>query len=1320
MGIANSQIDRPDSDVKEQSPDLVIGKQETPEPLENFNGASQGFVFSSQAPSPAHHYPFFDNHPQENNPITKFERPSSSPDLTGKGNIKQESPSLRHPQSLQSPTNSHHRRPSQESAATEETTMSSLPKPPKSERRRNKKRSLSNQDSSIAQSAENADDKRSFIPQSSLDLDAPTNYMDTEDGAGPLGGDEQDEGESALNGASFSGDADGLDSKALRKQKRRERKRARKAEKIRLALLEANPEFGNHSDPTALAEARSLQQIASDALDDPSSSLHGLQDDTELPKSSKKRKHRTQAAAQPELNVPSDDHDVEVEDPNQLPTPDEEIQTTNNFGRSHDPDNAEDNQISNDTAYHQPEVAAISEIDEATTAATQSSSRKRKARDSDRKSRKKRKQLSEGNVNEFDMEDDDQVENTAIIAAHSQQAQASKEIGTKPTSQSSSLPMSVPKEAGGLGDFAQNLYAQRYNSQKSTPTKIATDKKLGKLKAQDDSPSAARLRRRSQDRSMSSRLPGDSEPINADEPAEQFEVEPDQEMDVDAEPEDDVEVDNDDISNLDSPYVDDEGSAGDQSDERDAEMDDVDPDDPTSQHKSNQEADVPMGNTDNEEVQPGSHGIEDRMQIGSDHIEALGGAETDEHTGEHAAEPSEEAAKAGTATDSLGHNQGTQKSSVSKRLRQYGSKASAGRKRVAKPSFLDREEEENVKAFAELPSPAAGAASRKNAKAAAASSSTTQDKDKGKGKQTKISAMMGGGSARPLSTPPSGRNPRKIKDPPPSEAISGAFTGFELRNIDVAIQRWRTDQDLTQAEVNDMIHLNPQKSNTSEFWDHVHAAVPRRKRQKIINQCRRKYHNFVARGAWTQEQHDELAQAYDKHGPKYTVIANLINRHPEDVRDRVRNYVVCGKNRKTDTWDYDEEQKLIVIMNEAFERIHELRAEPGPDQADMLRKRMEDLVDWSLVSEQMNNTRSRLQCRTKWKSLSASMNGGNIDGEVGRSMDEIIEKARDEADSMSHRDRYHIAKAVSKCGATADSRIPWAKLRSSRVGQKWSRPTLMLVWYRLRHSIPHSAPMSIPELAGQICSSFQENGAVNFQDEEDMDLDAEYRDVEYKIGKILNHNRPKPKTPWRAIKSDDSEVVPVKEQDEDEDEDEEGEKDEVEEIEDDQEGQAEEPDPADWDMSSLRDLATRDNPRGASIDLGLDQSPMSDDREIDESVLDSPKIVKTKRNTSSAKGNKRRDRAAAASPKKKKAKGKIEEVEEEAASDPFEPSDLSPQRFKKAGLKQRGSKASSSATTPANTRKGKGRTTKQPVSDEDKSASSNTDAEDAEDIPARI
>jgi len=414
----------------------------------------------------------------------------------------------------------------------------------------------------------------------------------------------------------------------------------------------------------------------------------------------------------------------------------------------------------------------------------------------------------------------------------------------------------------------------------------------------------------------------------------------------------------------------------------------------------------------------------------------------------------------------------------------------SSRKRVAKPDFFSRVSEH----FAELPSPSAARVSP--AVEHRQPPANTQDGDS---RNASVSEKV------ELPDYKTQDSLRPAMRAPKANILTGPFSDLELRNITEAIEKWRDEHNMTQFDINAFIHGNPKDVNSSEFWNRVIGTCPNRRRQKVINQCRRKFHNFVARGTWTPEQHEELSRMWDMHGNKYTLIGSLINRHPEDVRDRIRNYVVCGENRRKDAWSQEEEDRLANIVAEAIDAIRRMREKynPNGEVSD------EELVDWQMVSEKMDRTRSRLQCITKWKLIKAQLEGGAMDGEV-LSLEQIIDKARREAEGMTDRDRYNVVKAIKSCGAQADSRIPWAKVRAEKVGDKWSRATLMLVWHRLKVTVPDWKIQSVAAIADYLCHSYGETNKLQFPAAEHLNLDDEYEEIERKVSKIIKaHNRPK-------------------------------------------------------------------------------------------------------------------------------------------------------------------------------------------------------------------
>ncbi|KAK8095706.1 myb-like DNA-binding domain-containing protein [Apiospora kogelbergensis] len=621
------------------------------------------------------------------------------------------------------------------------------------------------------------------------------------------------------------------------------------------------------------------------------------------------------------------------------------------------------------------------------------------------------------------------------------------------------------------------------------------------------------------------------------------------------------------------------------------------------------DAELPANNHDDEpNAVDDAVDIETEDHLGSDDLGVAEPMEIDH-------DPSENGLK-GDAAPTPTSKKTASGSSNGSALRKYGHQSSTGRKRHAKAPFSEagRGEESNRQAFEELPSasPTVNAAKRRRIQedddAASGPSSVTKAKSNKK---------RGGSQA-----------PRKVQDPRKGEEVTGVFSEFELRNIDRALKQWQEDHDLTDFKRNELVHKNPQSAEAreaycGEMWDAIQAVVPGRKRQKIISQCRRKYHNFSARGAWTPEQHEELVELYNQHGPKYRMIADTIGRFAEDVRDRIRNYVVCGDSQKTATWDAQEELKLANIIQRALDEIRTSKSLTMPEHSS---KKAEDLIDWQGIKAAMDRRED-----------------GDVD--LNESMAQLIQNAREEAMRIPAHDLSKIAKRIKDTKATMHNRIPWSRVHAEGVGAKYSRPALMVAWCRLRLLVPDWEDTDPSDIATAVRTKYRVE--KDLQLPTDINMDQEYLGLEYMIGMLLSsksraQSRRKSRSAHLARKGSSIQNGDGQEQ-------------------------------------AADDNASEAEAQASDDDIGVGPSSTAripNDREIEESELEeeAPPADSSKKAT--------------------KAKGKGKEKASKAAPSP-------PTKTSKGRAKGKG-KAPLSASMV-----------------EDEEQSSDTDAEDVEDIPAR-
>ncbi|RMJ14774.1 hypothetical protein CDV36_005571 [Fusarium kuroshium] len=323
----------------------------------------------------------------------------------------------------------------------------------------------------------------------------------------------------------------------------------------------------------------------------------------------------------------------------------------------------------------------------------------------------------------------------------------------------------------------------------------------------------------------------------------------------------------------------------------------------------------------------------------------------------------------------------------------------------------------------------------------------------------------------------------------------GRFSDQELGRIAQAVESYRVEHDMLQYQLNEMIHAPGGTTAGDEhaaLWARIFETCPDRHRQKIINITRKKFHNFVARGTWTVEQDTELRDLIEIHGTKWSKIAGIINRHPEDLRDRYRNYIVCGDAQRKDAWDETEEGNLTQYVMEAMGAIDELRRiQPSRE---LLKKPYEELIDWQNISERMMRTRSRLQCITKWKAMNIKTHGKDklVSTQPDAPITFRLEKARRQISSMPEEERYRMIMAIQGSPAMEEAKIPWQRLVDKRFRNSWHRPTQMLLWRRLKQTVPNWQEKSVRDCAQFLTDVYSQTGQLpnvddgHFDDSDEM------------------------------------------------------------------------------------------------------------------------------------------------------------------------------------------------------------------------------------------
>ncbi|CCD22737.1 Nsi1p NDAI_0A05820 [Naumovozyma dairenensis CBS 421] len=286
----------------------------------------------------------------------------------------------------------------------------------------------------------------------------------------------------------------------------------------------------------------------------------------------------------------------------------------------------------------------------------------------------------------------------------------------------------------------------------------------------------------------------------------------------------------------------------------------------------------------------------------------------------------------------------------------------------------------------------------------------------------------------------------------PSNTSGGkVFDPNEEHALDEFIEQYRRIKGFTMRQTKERIWTPGRKKD--DFWINICKVLPFRSRSSIYKHVRRRYHIFEQRGKWTPEEDQELARLCIQKEGLWSDIGKALGRMPEDCRDRWRNYIKCGSNRVANKWSKEEEELLKSVIAQIIQEAHNYRilrekaaeegvadeslSEVSPEARGPKGKKIhgrpgfKDIINWTVVSERMGGTRSRIQCRYKWSKLARK-----------QAMSKIV--------NMTQSDKLWLLERLRDLGFTADSQVDWDELSITKSGTKWSALELKLCYEKMR------------------------------------------------------------------------------------------------------------------------------------------------------------------------------------------------------------------------------------------------------------------------------
>ncbi|KAL8690223.1 MAG: hypothetical protein Q9224_004456 [Gallowayella concinna] len=359
----------------------------------------------------------------------------------------------------------------------------------------------------------------------------------------------------------------------------------------------------------------------------------------------------------------------------------------------------------------------------------------------------------------------------------------------------------------------------------------------------------------------------------------------------------------------------------------------------------------------------------------------------------------------------------------------------------------------------------------------------------------------------------------------------GIFRSDEIQVLENFRDRYCEEEEMSKQRFNEIVQSGVRKSvEAHRLFNVMYEEMPYRTRQSVIRFSRRHFHNFAARGAWTQAEDESLRDAVAKKGTSWKAVGTLIDRFPEDCRDRYRNYLINSEKRNTEFWTHEEIRNLVKGVDDCMRLLQEERrrkkeednegrdipaSEPESDQEVKDMK----LINWQIVSERMGGTRSRLQCAYKFNHLKQAdkdyyfqavrrLRAGKgfkskADSQTPKSW--RLRRSMRKLRNMRTGDKYDFLQLFADCTAAVESNISWKSLGSKAFRKRWTNMDMKAALEVFKEQVPRSDGMNYQDVVNRVYTKLMAANPNGFDDRWDPDVHGDINEIEKADSRAAEH-----------------------------------------------------------------------------------------------------------------------------------------------------------------------------------------------------------------------
>ncbi|CAD8166813.1 unnamed protein product [Paramecium pentaurelia] len=142
----------------------------------------------------------------------------------------------------------------------------------------------------------------------------------------------------------------------------------------------------------------------------------------------------------------------------------------------------------------------------------------------------------------------------------------------------------------------------------------------------------------------------------------------------------------------------------------------------------------------------------------------------------------------------------------------------------------------------------------------------------------------------------------------------GKFTEEEIEKVKESLISYALSQNLTEEQFADLFS-NSQKTTMPKAWLQIAKVLPERSVDSVYKFIKARFNPDNYQGHWTKEEEQHLLQLINQFGRNYTQISKILNRTPQNIRDKYRQLGDHNHELRELVWTLGEAVHLLRLIS---------------------------------------------------------------------------------------------------------------------------------------------------------------------------------------------------------------------------------------------------------------------------------------------------------------------------------------------------------------------------------------------------------------------